>query len=302
MTITPVLNTNFDNKKVLQQNSIAEKNNAKDSLNSYTRNKDYSHHRKNHHRKYDEMGNKIIKTEVFLSTLAGVGTALAIIAKKQGFSLNPKKIFSQHPKDWAIFKIVKESDKKAKDLKFHEPEIIGIGAGSVLGGLAGGCIFDDKKHRKSKLKESVNQMLGDIMIPLAFVAFPTRKYKAFEALAQKETKHLKLKGLSEFIQDNKLLNIICPVLVSGVSLGAGIIAGNRTSNLINEKVYGEKVERKIKATDFAPHLDDVCLAVTLMAGPQSVIGSVISRFVPAALSVAGNEVGNTKNSDHKAIV
>lgn len=240
-----------------------------------------------------------VRLGVFASTLAGVGIALAIISKKQGFTLNPKKIFTQSPKDWAIFKIVSAKDKTRKDLKLHEAEIISIGAGSVLGGLAGGFLFDDKKNRKAKLKESVNQMLGDIMIPLAFVAAPTRAYKAFESLATKATKHAKLQDMAKYVVNHKFLKNTIQVLVSGISLGVGIIAGNRFSNFINEKVYGEKVERKIKATDFAPHLDDVCLAVTLMAGERSVLGSVISKFVPAALSVAGNVVGNTKADDHK---
>ena len=239
-----------------------------------------------------------VRLGVFATTLLGVASALAIISKRQGFSLNPKKIFSQRPRDWAIFKIHNKKRPNDKELDFKEGEILLMAAGSVAGGLCGGFLFDDKKNRKAKIKESVNQMLGDVAIPLSFVALPTRAYKKFEKLPQLNTKHIKLKSFSEFVQNNRFLRILCPVAVSGVSLGSGIIAGNRVSNLINEKVHGEKVERKIKVTDFAPHLDDVCLAVSLMA-EKSPVASIISRFVPAALSIAGNEAGNAKAHHHK---
>ena len=85
-------------------------------------------------------------------------------------------------------------------------------------------------------------------------------------------------------------------MISAVSLGTGIIAGNKTSNYINEKVHGIKVDRKIRITDFAPHIDDVCLVVSLMAekGP---IPDIISRLVPIALTIAGIETGTAKTKE-----
>ncbi len=241
-----------------------------------------------------------VKLGVLLTTLLGAGTALAAISKKQGFSLSPSKIKNTKIKDWAIFKLPKNKNDASKVLEFEEKEILFMAAGSVSGGLLGGMAFDDKKHRRSKVKEAVNQMLGDVMVPLAFVAGPTRLYQAFEDLYKenKNTKHVKLKNAAKYVSNNKFLKIFCPVVVSGTSLAAGIIAGNKVSNYINEKLHKEKVERKIKATDFAPHVDDVCLAVTLMAD-KSPLSSFISKLVPFALLVPGLETGNAKKHEHK---
>ena len=92
------------------------------------------------------------------------------------------------------------------------------------------------------------------------------------------------------VNGNKILRVLCPTVVSGSSLAVGIIAGNKVSNKINEKVHGVKQDRGIRLTDFAPHLDDVCLAITLMAD-KSPVGDIISKFVPVALTIAGIETG-----------
>jgi len=224
---------------------------------------------------------------------AGVAASVAMIAKRQGFSLTPAKILKTKVKDWAIFKITDKTKPDNKVLRFEAPEIFTVGAGSVLGGLAGGLIFDKKENFGAKCSEAVNQLLGDITVPLAFVALPTILYKKFEALAQKETPHLTLQNASKCVAGNKALRILCPVLVSGVSLALGIIAGNKVSNKFNEKVHGIKPDRGIRITDFAPHLDDVSLAITLMA-EKSPLGDIVSKFVPLALTVAGVETGRAK--------
>lgn len=237
------------------------------------------------------------KLGVALSSAAGVSTAVALIAKRQGFSLSPSKIIKTPPKDWAIFKIRSKNNPNAKVLKLEAFQILGIGAGSVLGGLVGGRIFDKKENFSAKCSEAVSQLLGDISIPLAFVAVPTKLYKMFEELADKTTKYTKLQSASKFVTGNKFLKILCPTLVSGSSLIAGIIAGNRASNKLNEKVHGEKQDRGIRVTDFAPHLDDVCLAITLMA-EKSPVGDIISKFVPIALTIAGIETGTAHKKTH----
>lgn len=232
-----------------------------------------------------------VKLGTAVTSALGVATAVAIIAKKQGFSLNPSKIASTKVKDWAIFKIPDEKKPNEKVMEFYWKEIMGIGIGSVPGGLLGGAIFDKKENFSSKCSEAVSQLLGDIAIPLSIVALPTILYKKFENLSKSTTtKQLKLKNVSKYITNNKVLKILCPVLVSGTSLAVGIIAGNKASNKLNEHMHGVKQQRGIRATDFAPHLDDVCLAITLMA-EKSPVGSIISKFVPVALSVAGFETG-----------
>ena len=48
-------------------------------------------------------------------------------------------------------------------------------------------------------------------------------------------------------------------------LAAGILIGNKVSNFINDKIYHKKVDRKVRTSDFAPHVDDLSMAITLMA-------------------------------------
>lgn len=61
---------------------------------------------------------KNIKTGVALTSALGVGTALACIAKKQGFSLSPSKIKNTPIKDWAISKfIIKSSGKQIREIE-----------------------------------------------------------------------------------------------------------------------------------------------------------------------------------------
>ena len=89
---------------------------------------------------------KVQKFGIVASTVSGVGVASALIAKKQGFSLNPKVIFSQNPKNWAMLKIYNKNEPNAKLMEIEEKEILMLAGGSAVGGLAGGAIFDDKKH------------------------------------------------------------------------------------------------------------------------------------------------------------
>ena len=76
-------------------------------------------------------------------------------------------------------------------------------------------------------------------------------------------------------------------------LGVGIFLGNRVSNLINDKMYHKKVDRNIRATDFAPHLDDVCMSVSMM-NQSSTFGSKLGRVIPLALIVPGYETGTAQ--------
>ena len=57
-----------------------------------------------HSRKSKEPVSPLERSGVLATTLVGVGASLALIAKKQGFSLSPSKIAQTPIKDWAIFK------------------------------------------------------------------------------------------------------------------------------------------------------------------------------------------------------
>lgn len=232
-----------------------------------------------------------LKTKVAASAFAATGLALAHIAKRQGFSLSPSVIRKTPIKDWAIFKL-QNKNKTKKVLEIEAEEIFELAGASVLGGLAAGLAFDDKKHRKAKLKEAVNQFLGNVTVPIACVWAVSSLYKKNKASIMKFVPQFKNPGkVKKFF--NKALQAIPFSAATIASLTIGIISGNKVSNLLNEKVFHKKVDRKVKTTDFAPHVDDLGLAVSLMSEGGKV-SSFIQRTVPLFLCVPGIETGMHK--------
>ena len=244
--------------------------------------------------KQDEFINPALKRGILLSSMGGVGIVSAIIAKRQGFSLNPKVIFSQNPKNWAMLKIFNKKNPDAKLMEIEEKEILALAGGSALGGLTGGAVLDDKKYFKGKLRETVNQLLGNVLVPVICVSGVSHLYdKNKQAILSyvPQAPGFNSKGILYF---NKFLKALPSAFLTVAGLGAGIVGGNKLSNFINEKIYHKHVERKIKKTDFAPHVDDLSMAVTLMAD-KSPLSTAITRTVPAFLCVPGYQIGTHRD-------
>ncbi len=232
---------------------------------------------------------KRVKAGVVATSLLGVATALAHVSKRQGFSLSPSVIKNTPIKDWAIFRLYDKNNPSKKLVELEGPQIIELAGASVLGGLLGGAIFDDKKHLKAKLRESVNQMLGNVLVPICCVWAASDLYKKNESKILKAVPQIKESGLASKIF-NKALKALPGSFATIAALSLGILAGNRVSNFINEKIFNKKVKREIKSSDFAPHVDDLGMAISLMA-TKSKFSSFIQRIVPAFLCVPGIEVG-----------
>lgn len=255
------------------------------SVNNY--NQSFTH---NHAHKQDYVPHRSkVKKAVTATSVLGTATAYALIAKKQGFSLNPSRIMKTPVKDWSIFKIYNKKQPDRKLIKIEEPQILALAGGSVAGGLAGGAAFDDKKIFKAKCREALNQMLGNVFIPVAFVGGTSRIYDRYKKQILSHVPQLKDTGKTAKTV-NKALKCVPSAALTLISLGAGIITGNKVSNYINDKVYHKKVERHIKHTDFAPHVDDIGMAVTLMAD-KSAISTAITNTVPFFLCVPGVQTG-----------
>lgn len=240
-----------------------------------------------------KLSERQIKAGVAATTVLTTGIALAHIAKRQGFSLSPSAVKKTPVKDWAVFRLFDKNNPEKKLVELEEKEILELAAASVAGGLAGGLAFDDKKYRKSKIRESVNQLLGNVAVPVACVGAVSRLYKANKPAILSFIPQIKETGKVSSMF-NKVLKGIPFSIATIASLGIGIVAGNRVSNLLNEKVFHKKVDRKIKGTDFAPHVDDLGMAVSLMA-EKSKGASFITRTVPAFLCVPGYEVGTHRD-------
>ncbi len=234
-----------------------------------------------------------LKAGVLATTAVATGVALAHIAKRQGFSLSPSVIKKTPIKDWAVFRLYDETKPNRKLIELEEKEILELASASVAGGLVGGLLFDDKKYRKSKLRETVNQLLGNVAVPIACVGAISRLYKKFKPSIMSVIPQIKETG--KYTKGfNNALKALPFSFATIFALGAGIVAGNRVSNLLNEKVFHKKIDRKIKGTDFCPHVDDVGMAVSLMA-EKSKGASFIQRIIPAFLCVPGYEVGTHRD-------
>lgn len=236
----------------------------------------------------EKVHNKV-KLGVLSTTFLGVASALAILAKNKGASLNPAKIFKgpltkETMKTWKIF-----------SMEYKCKEILTIGAGSILGGLTGGFIFDKKENRIAKLREAVIQYAGNICTPLACIgtglwAYKKKKEPILRHMFSVEDIQ-KLKITKKYAEElNKLLKTGPKFAITTIGLIIGIFLGNKIGNLLNEEIFNIKDNRKLKAADMSPHIDDVCYAISL-ADEHNPISHGIARVVPAALMISGYQTG-----------
>ncbi len=175
------------------------------------------------------------------------------------------------------FAFAKHQKLPVTQIAINGKEVLGIAGASVLGGLAGGIAFDDKKYAKAKAREAFVQYFGNVSIALAFVTGAGK-------LADK----INLKGPAA--------RIVRGVTILG-GLLAGVLTGNKVCNFINEKLFGQKVNRCLKPTDAAPHLDDTALAIKYMAGKETLVNSIMTKIIPIALITPGFEVGTCRKVD-----
>lgn len=191
------------------------------------------------------------------STALGVGVSLALLAKSAKYSLNPKKMFNN----------IKKSYLARED--FLVKQVLAMGAGTCLGGLAGGYIVDkNPENRKAKQREAVMQ-IGNIAIPILTVG-------ATDKMLKKASKPVK-------------------TAASLTSVLVGVYLANFLMNKLGNVIFHNKAERGIKATDFSAHLDDLVVSASYISKSDFV--HYVSRVVPLALMVPGIEVGN-KTAHH----
>lgn len=194
------------------------------------------------------------KDKLIIAGMTTLGTAAscAILAKRAGYSLNPSKMF-KNIKNSYLAKVV-----------YHDEEVIPIGIGSALGGLAGGYMVDkNPENRRAKRRETLMQ-IGNVSIPILTVDFLSKKCKKYGKVAQ-----------------------ACGAI--GGIIG-GVYLANFAMNKLNDLLFRSKTDRGIKATDFSAHLDDTVVAASYIS--SSPIVHWIARIIPIALMCAGNEVGN----------
>lgn len=222
-----------------------------------------------HHSKHEKSNiSTINKVGIYLTSITGVGAVMASVLAKKGFSLKITDVIKAKPKDWGLFKVLYKEDEIPQ-------LVLKLAGGSVIGGLVGGAVFDKKENFNAKIREGIIQFVGNVTTPLVAV---WGGMKLFKKVEPQILKHL---------PSNKVIKGIPGVLATLASLTAGIIGGNKVGNLINEKIFHVKDNRKIKLSDMSPHIDDLCVAVSI-AGANF---PSIPRVIPLALLVAGVSTG-----------
>lgn len=194
------------------------------------------------------------KATVLATTALGVATSCAILAKCAKYSLNPKNMFKNIKKSYL------------GTVKYEIKEVIGIGAGSCLGGLAGGYLIDkNKENRKAKNREALMHF-GNISIPIVTVGVLVDKVFENAKPLQKTVAGL-------------------------IGVTAGIFLANVIMNKICNILFQDKSnERGVEITDLPAHLDDAVVSAGYIF-PKSKLVHGLGRIIPLALMVAGNEVG-----------
>jgi len=221
---------------------------------------------------YDNKKKAIVAGTTALGALAG----MACHAKYKGYSLNPKRMFKNINKSYW------------NKIDFDDGPVITIGAGSCLGGLAGGYIIDkDRENRKAKKREAFLQITN--------ISLPILTTVHLGKLGEKIGNKYWDKGRPEKLQTYRTKLPKGAFALTG--LFGGVFLANIIANKINEFIFHQGKGRPVQATDFSAHLDDFC--VTARQISKSKITDYVQKLVPFALMIAGNEIGNTcvENAD-----
>ena len=214
------------------------------------------------------------KIGVEVCSALGIAGSLMLLAKhdKKGkYTVNPKKMFKGKFKDSYLM-----------NAHYKSKEVAAMGAGSIMGGLAGGAMLDKKEHAEAKVREAVVQMTNFSM-PIMFVEAMCVAGRAVSNKIMPGWEKSKL-------LTKKAASKIPSAAGSMVGLLGGMYVANRLSNKFNEKIFHKKDDRPIKCSDFTAHVDDMCVAATIVAD-NNPITKAVGRLIPLAPLVAGYQTG-----------
>lgn len=174
-----------------------------------------------------------------------------------------------------------------KKLAYDEKDILLIGAGSVLGGLAGGLLADNNKENvKPKLREASQQFFGNILFPIGIMAAGNKVL---------EKTNFKLPKINSDSKPAKIANGVLAVLpkvaVTVASLVGGMEIGNKVMNKVNNKIFKEEVKHDVNVEDYFVHADDLCLTANMLLKDAKLISRLTSKVLPATFIVAGSKTG-----------
>ena len=173
------------------------------------------------------------------------------------------------------------------NLKYAEKDALLIGAGSIVGGLAGGLIADhNKENINPKLREASQQFVGNTLFPIVTSAF------ANKALDKSGFKLPQINSTSKIAKiANVALAAVPKVVVTLASLIGGMQVGNKLMNTVNNKIFKEDVKHSIAPEDMLVHSDDICLTANMLLKDTKVISSITSKALPLTMIIPGAKAG-----------
>ncbi len=243
-----------------------------------------------------------LKPAVIISSTLGILGALTLLSQGKnlkgfiGDFLNNAKLDEKHGeplseiKDFNMFKLSSYKNL-VKAAKYGPLDIITMATFAITGGATSGITLD-KKNAKTKLKESVSQLVGNIIIPVS-------------ALTVSSTLADKTIGKTIFNKNITASNVKwVKIPMSIIGFAIGVLGGHKIANALNKALFNEKQvtkEREIKATDLMAHVDDIATTAGMMGKGISAYEG-IARVIPAAVVIPGILAGFAGSKEPRAVI
>jgi hypothetical protein len=247
--------------------------------------------------------NKALIPILAVATSAAILATLTLISRgkagkgKIAKFLNETAKIGKGEKAEYLFKIEKFNMFKPKTYStlvntasYGSLDVIAMAGASTATGLAVGCALDGKEHRKTKLKEAVSQMVGNIILPIVCVT-------AGGILATKALNTDVLKSFLNRASKPKAMESIFRVVTGVASFAVGCLGGNKIANKLNKAVFKTQTPpRPFKIQDASAHIDDGTTMIG-MVGKGVGVCDAIARVVPAALTISGISAGLAREKE-----
>ena len=181
-----------------------------------------------------------------------------------------------------------------KNLSYSEKDALLIGAGSIIGGLAGGIIADkDSSTNRYKVREALQQFVGNTLFPIGFLMAGNK------ILSKTGFKMPQIPANNKFAKAlNPVISAVPKTVVTLASLTVGMNVGNKVVNKFNNKVFKEDVKHDVKPEDFLVHADDICLTTNMLLKDVPKISSITAKALPLTFLVSGAKTGNAHQTEY----
>ena len=167
-----------------------------------------------------------------------------------------------------LFMMKKQGVKNPLKLKYGMWDMIGVSAGSIVGGVGAGLIAEDKKVQKNRLKEGLFQFM--------IASIPTWIVGGVVSLCENSKKYNNKR--------NKILSVVGGLLV-------GMYGAAALSNVIVDP-KDKHPDRKLSFKDALANIDDGIGALALAKIP--IVEKLnIGRFLPIIYAACGYRAGQS---------